>query len=431
MKPERSVKNERVKMLKMLSVICMSLLSLLLQSPPACGAGRSASQAEVSQLPPLLISVRQNTQKALDEMDRSLAASAKELARTGLDSPDARSVLSRVCPKPDAPFVLDCCTVSPEGRMLLVEPAAYKSSEGSDISGQEQIVRLHATKKPVMSRTITMVEGFDAVDLERPVLSGSGELLGSVSLLIKSESLFAVLIPPVIEGYPVNVWVMETGGRILFDAHEGEIGKNLLQDPAYAPFEELRKLAARIAAEPSGTGVYAYYQGSSGSPVVNKRASWSTVGLHGSQWRIVLVQKIAEDQVVSSQAPAPSRILDRIGELCADADLQETLAARDKKTGLAIFKKFYQANPGLYSVQWVDAKGKNRFGYPKENSLKNYSLRKDKSTDDQPFLAAIAAGKPATVEQPLGEGGVGVFFLHPIYSGEKYLGMVYAIHKKQ
>jgi hypothetical protein len=409
----------------------LSILVLINPLFPSISLCDSTPPTGVPQTSPLLLNVQQKVQKVLEEVDRNLVASAGELARTGLDSPAARSILAGMCPNASHPYLMDCCTVSPKGRMLLVEPAAYKSSEGEDISGQEQIVRLHATKQPVMSRTISMVEGFDAVDLERPVMSGSGELLGSVSVLIKPEELFASIIPPAIKGYQVNIWVVETNGRILYDGHEGEIGRNLIDDPIYTPFKDLQNLGARIAAEPSGEGSYAYYQAGSGSSVVNKRAFWTTVGLHGTQWRVVLAHEVGGDDTAKSKAPGSFRVLHRVGKLCSDTELQKALARGDKTVGLSKFKKFYDDNPGLYSVQWIDPNGTNRFGYPPENSIENSSIRKHQLSTDRPFLEAIARKAATTVELPLGEGGRGVFYLHPVQLGKQYLGMVYAIGRKQ
>ena len=398
---------------------------------PSVLLGGSTSSTGALQIPPLLQRVQLKVQNVLEEIDHNLAAYAKELTRTGLNSPKARSILATMCPNASYPFLVDCCTVDSKGRMLLVEPAAYKSSEGADISGQEQIIRLHATRQPVLSPTITVVEGFDAIDLEQPVLSGSGEFMGSVSMLIKSEALFTSVIPPAIKGYPVNIWVVETNGRILYDGHEGEIGRNLFHDPMYKSFKELQGLGARIVAEPSGQGTYEYYEKGPEGPIVTKRAVWTTVGLHGTQWRLVLAHEADKDETMKSEGSNTSNVLDLIGKLCADTELQKALSSQDKAVGLSKFKKFYDETPGLYSVQWIDPKGMNRFGYPPENSIENASIRKHKLSTDRPFLEAIAGKVATTVELPLGEGGIGVFHLHPIYSGKKYLGMVYAISRKQ
>jgi hypothetical protein len=108
--------------------------------------------------PAVLSAARTDVRAALDRLDGDLATAAGRLASTGLDTPAAREVLSRLA----ATHVVDFSTVSATSTMLAVEPAAYQSAEGADISDQEQVVRLHATLDPVLSKTFRAVEGFEA-----------------------------------------------------------------------------------------------------------------------------------------------------------------------------------------------------------------------------------------------------------------------------
>lgn len=94
---------------------------------------------------------------------------------------------------------------------------------------------------------------------------------------------------------------------------------------------------------------------------------------------------------------------------------------------MKLFRKFHKDNPGIYAIQWIDEKGINRFGYPVENSLKNYDLHADRSQSDPVLLKAVQEKKPAVFEFPLFEGNQGIFTLMPAFSGERYLGMVYVI----
>lgn len=416
---------------KMFCSVVLISLALLIQSRTANGSEQPNPPTAASPFPSLLVTVQQQIQTTLEEVDKKLAAVAKELVGTGPAHPGVRAVLGRICPNPAQPYLIDCCTVDPKGKILAVEPQDFKGSEGADISGQEQIVRLHCTKQPVMSRALAMVEGFDAVDLEQPILSQSGELLGSVSVLINPETFLASVITPAIQGFPVQIVVMEKDGRILYDADEGEIGKNLFQDALYKPFKELQDLGRRIAKEPSGSGSYAFYEEGSEKTVVTKRATWNTIGIHGTEWRLVMIQKATEDLVSKIGTIDPSGVPELIGKLCANAELQNALALGDEAKALSIFKKFTEEKPGLYSVQWLDVSGTNRFGYPPENSLRDYHLQESRSPGDNLFKAALADRKESAFELPLEEGGMGTFYLHPIYSGENYLGMLYVILKKE
>ena len=62
---------------------------------------------------------------------------------------------------------------------MALEPQIYHSYEGADIAKQEQVVRLHQTKLPVMSLNMPMVQGSDAVDLEWPIMGEGKAMKGS------------------------------------------------------------------------------------------------------------------------------------------------------------------------------------------------------------------------------------------------------------
>jgi hypothetical protein len=64
-----------------------------------------------------------------------------------------------------------------------------------------------------MSSVFRAIEGFDAVDVEYPVFNPQGKYVGSVSLFFKPETFFAQILPPLIKSIPIDIWVMEKGGR--------------------------------------------------------------------------------------------------------------------------------------------------------------------------------------------------------------------------
>lgn len=95
------------------------------------------------------------------------------------------------------------------------------------------------------------------------------------------------------------------------------------------------------------------------------------------------------------------------------------------------FERFYDASPGLYSVQWIDTAGINRFGYPAANSLPaGYQYDPSDILDSQ-FLAVLAKRQPAAFEMPLMEGCDGAFLFYPVYRYGQYLGVVYTIKLKK
>ncbi|HII07414.1 MAG TPA: hypothetical protein HA349_08930, partial [Methanotrichaceae archaeon] len=137
------------------------------------------------------------------------------------------------------------------------------------------------------------VEGFNAVVLEWPIFSASGEMVGSVNALFRPDLLFSSMVEleEVFQDQQVTAWAMQTDGEILYDPDPEEVGKNLFSDPLYKPYVQLLSLGERIASEKSGNGTYEFLGPGLTDPLV-KSASWTTVGLHGTEWRLAVVHAV-------------------------------------------------------------------------------------------------------------------------------------------
>lgn len=263
-----------------LSVVASLVLALV-----SCGCAHVGSVGPPREATQSLARVRQAVQATLDAMDEDLARVAKTVGETGLDSAKAREALASLCRK--HPYMVDCGTVDAAGKIVAVEPEAYRDAEGSDISKQEQVVRLHETHEPVLSKMFVAVEGFPAVVLQCPVFSPSNEFIGCVSMLIKPAQFLDQIIRPAVKGRPWDCWVMQTDGWILYDPDPEELGRNVLTDDMYAQFTELVRLAKRMSQEPEGFGSYRFLGIGMDRPV-QKDCRWTTTALHGTQWRIAL-----------------------------------------------------------------------------------------------------------------------------------------------
>ncbi|MBI5521396.1 MAG: cache domain-containing protein [Desulfarculus sp.] len=235
--------------------------------------------------------LREQVQARLDHLDRGVARAAQGLAQAGLTGPAARQVLHELllaCPE-----AIDVAAVDSAGRMVTMEPAAYRHLEGTDISRQEHMARLLATRGPVMSQVFRTVEKVDAVDLEQPVLGPEGRMVGSVSLLYRPDALLAEVIKGLAagQGQAPEVWAMDLEGRIIYDQDPQEVDRNLFSDPLYQDYPELVALGRRIQAQGAGQGGYSFLaQGS--DKAVNKQCLWDSIGLHGTWWRLVLTRVV-------------------------------------------------------------------------------------------------------------------------------------------
>lgn len=266
----------------------------------AIGIETGPSAREAAPLPPILSALAWKITVQLTKMDQNLARVARRFSEKGVPTAEERKLLADLCHS--SPYAVDCSFVDRSGRMVLVEPPEYSEFAGSDISSQKQVVRLHKTHEPIMSHAFKAVEGFDAVDLEQPVLSPGGELEGSVSMLIRHDLLLWSILAPVLRGTAMEAFVMQPDGRILYDEDEEEVGRMLFTDPLYQPFPQLLALGFLIAREKNGAGSYSFKQKGS-KRLVKKDAHWTTVELHGTEWRLVLMHVKAGDASNPGQPP--------------------------------------------------------------------------------------------------------------------------------
>ncbi len=381
--------------------------------------------ASTDQQPLVLAAVTKQVSETFAHLDTALQQAARELGTTGLQGDAARQVLLQTCRRFSA--AVDCSTVDAAGRMLTVEPAPYRRFEGKDISGQHQVRQLQKSRRPVFSTVFRSVEGFDAVDLEYPVFNPAGELIGSVSILIKPEKLLGEIISPLAAGLPVAVWAMEPGGRILYDVDSGQVGLNLFSAPLYRPYTSLLRLGRQIAKAPQDSGSYRF-KNKTGQLVV-KQAFWQTVSLYGTAWRLVGIHQEPAAGTVKVGLPVGRTVSVQEGlqRLAGQAGLQKALETGDKKMVSKHLQQFYEQMPGIYAVQWVDADGVNRFGYPAENSLTNYDFHADQAPSDKQTLEILKYRKPSGMTAPLFEERSGTFRFQPVFSNGSYLGMLYTI----
>jgi hypothetical protein len=256
------------------------LMLLLLPVCPLYGQ-QSAKEPEA-----ILVNLKTAINSALENIDKHLIKASKKIRQTGLTGKKTQQALTDLCRS--VPGAIDCSTVDQKGMMVTVMPQAYKKHEGADISGQEHMVRLWKTKKRVFSNIFRSVEGIDAIDLENPLFSKGKKLEGSVSILLKPEALLASIIVPALKGLPNEAWLMQKDGRIVYDKDARQIGMMLFEDPLYKPYESLLSAGKEIAANTKGKSFYEFLAVGREAPV-RKDIYWDTVGRHGMEWRLVVV----------------------------------------------------------------------------------------------------------------------------------------------
>jgi hypothetical protein len=270
---------------------------------PITGSDTTSMQEEKTpqDLERTVSAVRANVTSHLEIINSSLITASGSLAEGDLSGPKARSALTSLYKA--SPYVVDCITVDPYGRVKAVVPPVYDSILGKSIMNQEHIRRLVATGKPVTSGVISTVEGFPAIDNAVPIYSNEGYMKGAVTLLYNTSLWRDAVLQSDPEG-TYEVFVLQPDGLIVYDADPVQIGKYVFSDPLYAPYSSLLALARHISVEPSGTGTYTFTD--TYGRVVLKEAVWDTVSLYGTDWRIVGARTMGPSAVPTGSKVAPT-----------------------------------------------------------------------------------------------------------------------------
>lgn len=231
---------------------------------------------------PGIVDLRGEIADELNSMDSDLAQAAQQLSTVGIFS-GSSAILQNVYNKHSS--IVDVATVDPDGYLITIQPARYKSSEGQRINEQPHFMEIVKTGRPVMSGMFKTVEGFYAASLIYPVVNLKGQTIGYVSIVFKPDALMGKIIKQYTSS--VEAFALQKDGRVIYDKDILQIGKMTFSDPSYQSYPDLLKLAAQITAEASGAGTYTYPVGLSGSPA-RKATEWTTVFLHGVEWRLVV-----------------------------------------------------------------------------------------------------------------------------------------------
>ena len=279
------------------------LASMIILTALVCGVGvafgqednesKASTDAEQEiEMPFVLLLIQGDIWGNLSDMDNSVAAASNNLSASGLEGDEARAVLKGLINS--NPGMTEAITLSKDGKILASESNDNKGAEGEDISSQEAVAQLLRTMNPVMSEPFQTVEGFEAIALMYPVFSESGEFLGGISVTFKPDEVLRALVAPRLNmtGYDsgYSFWIMQTDGQIVYDQDASQIGKMLFEDPLYKPYKSLLYLGRVMASERAGHGSYDFQVTESNNAVVSKDVYWTTVGLHGREWRLALTR---------------------------------------------------------------------------------------------------------------------------------------------
>ncbi len=244
------------------------------------------------ELPTGLVQAKIDLTADMSALDQKMASAVLYIGSINADTSLIRAKMADLTVV--SPEVTDFGWVTPGGILQLIEPSLYYGSQGVNISTQDHIIKTFNTRQPVLSKVFMSVEGFSSAVLIHPLVTNS-VLYGGLSALFYPENLLENILKPIFEGQEFELWVMEKGGRIIYDQDDFEIGLNLFTDPLYAGFPELITAGHKMDDEESGTTTYSFFKAGT-QETVTKLTYWTTYTLHGTEWKLVWVKPEEETE---------------------------------------------------------------------------------------------------------------------------------------
>lgn len=244
----------------------------------------------------MLLQIQADVQGSLNDLDTDVANASADLSATGLEGSAANEVLSRLLETNSN--LIEAVTFSKDGKILATECRGFQGADGADISSQEHISHVLTARTPAFSKQFQLVEGYNGTALAYPVFSPDGKLMGGVSAIIEPDRLLNGSVAARLHfdvGNRSNItdysfWMMHLDGLIAYDRDASQIGKYLFEDPLYRPYPSLLALGQRMIKERSGHGYYSFQVTEDNQRVVTKESYWTTAGLHGREWRLIVTR---------------------------------------------------------------------------------------------------------------------------------------------
>jgi hypothetical protein len=234
-------------------------------------------------LPQELTTVRDGLMTSMDSLNMMLVDAVDQFAASGIDTAQMRAKLLELFDS--SSFSKEFSFINPQGILQIIEPEAYHSYQGDDISTQSHVVSAFQTLQPVLSDVFPVLEGYLACVDIHPIVNGT-QLLGAIDAVFTPSELLGRIIMPIVKDQDFEIWVMEKTGVVLFDQDAAEIGLNVLTNPLYADYPELIAACNKMIAEESGETTYSFFQTGT-STIVSKKTYWNTFAMHGNEWKIV------------------------------------------------------------------------------------------------------------------------------------------------
>lgn len=249
-----------------------------------------SSQNKKEEMASLLLHDGASINSELQKLDSVVLDACQKLSSTGLTGAAAEQILNEIYTQ-NSDIIVNAATADKNDILLAVQPSNYSDIIGEDITDQEQNIEMHQTMRPTVSNLIQLVEGFPGIVMVAPVFNSNGLFIGSLSIVFLPHELIHPIVKDSVQG-TYTIYALQKNGTLIYD-DSPEQGKNVFTDDEYQGYTELQAFIHNVVNMKSGYGTYSYFDDLSPSrPLVNKEAFWTTIGIHNTEWRLVIAHTV-------------------------------------------------------------------------------------------------------------------------------------------
>jgi len=254
-----------------------------------------------------------------------------------------------------------------EGVITYTTP--YRDAIGSDLSGQEHIREILASRKPVVSKVFRTVQGTESVAIHVPVFRGD-EFRGTLGVALD----FALVVRRYVEQIGVGesgyAFVLSREGTILYSPVKGYTGRSI--SDLFRDNPSALAMAREMQQGREGTAAYEFDRvGTRKTAPFRKHGVYMPIRLGNTYWSVAVVS--AEEEAMSSLVPLRNRLIAVMGAvllggivlaaagakawLIVREEEKRRAAEEDLKESEARYRELFERNPApmlIYAKDTLD-----------------------------------------------------------------------------
>ncbi|WOF16915.1 hypothetical protein F1737_09555 [Methanoplanus sp. FWC-SCC4] len=228
-------------------------------------------------------------QEGFYELNEIASSAAERISKTGLDGEGTEKILEEYMSK--NPSIVTIGTFDGAGYVKAMVPVSHQEIVGKDLGNTPVVSLMNSRKVPLMTDQFDLAEGGKAASINYPVFTGDDRYAGFVSLTFDPAIMFGDILKKNFYQDEFQFMAVQKNGVILYDEDPEEIGKNTFKDPMYEDYPEISGFGEQFAEKWSGRYVYRFTDPGS-LKEAKKEAFWTTCGIHGTEWRIMIIKTL-------------------------------------------------------------------------------------------------------------------------------------------